>query len=102
VTGDKTVIRGSRSFNMVSIGSVVDSYEKISSTNSVSAWAGILVYLSGPLIATLIRCTTGAVIRTTIANIITTIIPTGTGTRVTTVIGITTMMIKPRSHYDGG
>ena len=30
-----------------------------------------MVYLSDPLIATLIRCTTGAIIRTAIANIIT-------------------------------
>jgi hypothetical protein len=58
-----------------------------------------LVYLSGPLIATLIRYTTGAIIsitiiHTTIANIITTIIRTDTGTGVTTVIGTKTMIIK--------
>jgi hypothetical protein len=59
-----------------------------------------LVYLSDPLIVTLIRYTTGAIIsttiiHTTIANIITTIIRTDTGTGATTVIG-TTMMIKPK------
>ena len=62
---------------------------------------GTLVYLSGPLIATLIRYTPGAIIsitiiHTTIANIITTIIRTDTGTGVTTVIGTKTMMIKPK------
>jgi hypothetical protein len=55
-----------------------------------------LVYLSGPLIATLIRRTTGVIIRTIIAHIITTITRTGTGIGATTVIGITTMMIKPK------
>ena len=55
----------------------------------------------GPVITTLIPCTTGAIVRPTIANIITMIIRTGTGTGVITVIGITTMMIKPRSHHDG-
>jgi hypothetical protein len=61
-----------------------------------------LVYLSGPLIATLIRYTTGGIIsttiiHTTIANIITTIIRTDTGTGATTVIGTTTMMLsKPK------
>ena len=38
----------------------------------------------------------GAIIRITIANIITTIIRTGTGTGVITVIGTTTMMIRPK------
>ena len=56
-----------------------------------------MVYLSGPLIATLIRRTTGVIIRTIIAHIITTITRTGTGIGATTVIGITTMMIKPRA-----
>ena len=50
----------------------------------------------GPLIATLIRCTTGAIIALTIAKTIITIIRTGTGTGATTVIFITTMMIKPK------
>jgi hypothetical protein len=50
-----------------------------------------LVYLSDPLIAPLIRCITGAIIRTTIANII-----TGTGIGAITIIGTTTMMIKPK------
>jgi hypothetical protein len=57
----------------------------------------ILGYLSDPLIVTLIRYTTGAIISITIANIITTIIRTGTGTGAITVIGTTTMMmIKPK------
>ena len=60
-----------------------------------------MVYLSDPLIVTLIRYTTGAIIsttiiHTTIANIITTIIRTDTGTGATTVIGTTMMMIKPK------
>ena len=54
-----------------------------------------MVYLSGPLIP----YTTGAIISTTIihitiANIITTIIRTDTGTGAITVVGTTTMMIK--------
>ena len=57
--------------------------------------------MSGPLIATLIQCTTGDIIRTTIGNIITTIIRTGTGTGATTGIGIKTMMIK-RKRFAAG
>jgi hypothetical protein len=56
--------------------------------------------MPGPPIAILIRRITEVIIRTTIANIITTIIRTGTGTGAATVIGITTMMIKPGSHYN--
>jgi hypothetical protein len=54
-----------------------------------------LVYLSDPLIAPLIQCITGAIIRITTGNIIT-IIRTGTGTGAITLIGTTMMMIKPK------
>jgi len=60
-----------------------------------------LVYQSDPLIASLIRYTTGATIPNTIAITTTTIIRTVTDIGATTVIGAigtTTMMIRPKPY----